>query len=975
MRRFLWGLPLLAAVPAAAQPVLVRLGAHEGFGRVVFEFTQPQAFTSERTGNALVLHFPGSGDVPDASGSARNVAAVTGGGDMATLTLVPGARLRMTRMGNRVVVDVLDPAPKKPVLASGPGKMTPPAPAVPAAATASPLATAQLAAPPQATAIRTAPPPAAASPATPPLATPPPAVVSPGAAVPAAAMPASAVPVALKPATTAAVPRGESPPPVFSPTVTLAVAATHLATPPGTKGSAVMLPFGPGVAAAAFQHGDEAWVVFDERRPVDLAGLGGDVIFAGAAVELLPTATLLRLKTGPAQTLKLDRRPDGWSLLSTEAAAPGPAIMPVAKQTRMLFAVSSPGLVVTVPDGDTGHNLLVGTLKTAGPGVPVPFHVPEFAIVPSWQGVVVEPVSDRTVLRAVPEGYAIEAGSALSPSPENGVALARAAILTRRFDFPAGPVTTLLRRLQAQVQEEGQTPSQARLNPRKAAAQTMIALGLGAEAQSLLQLAVAEDPRAAADPDVTGLSAIAALLSFRPEQADGVDSPGLSGSDEITLWRAVRKAAEREASPEAAQAFAATVGLLLAYPDALRNRLLPVAAETMVAGGASQAADAFLASMPDEPLLAFARAMRLEQKGDNASALAVYDVLANGRDRLASARAATRGTMLRLATGAFDLAQAADALEHSLGDWRGDVRERDLRLSTAGIEARAGHWRNAFSLLKETALLFPDDGPAIAARVTALLGDLLHGPGANAIAPLDLATLAEENAEAIAKSDEDGMALLLADKLMALDLPQRAAPVLERLAAAAPRGAGRAALGARLAGMRLHEGDLAAAHDALAATEATDLPAALEAERDFTDARIHALQHDIGGATAILSRLGTAEAAAERAKILAESGDWHGAALALAEAASRTLPDSGPLSPEQQDLVLRLASAQSRAGDDDALHVLGDRLGKKMSGPRADLFRLLTARPVSSPGELRRVSTDITLARALPTSLAAIGTR
>ena len=488
-------------------------------------------------------------------------------------------------------------------------------------------------------------------------------------------------------------------------------------------------------------------------------------------------------------------------------------------------------------------------------------------------------------------------------------------------------------------------------------------------------MAVTEDPRAANDPDIGGLAAIAALLSFRPQEADALDAPALSGSDEVTLWRAAHMAVVDQGSPAAAQGFSATIPLVLAYPAALRNRLLPLAAETMVAGGAGKAADTLLASLPDEPLLAFARAARLEQKGDTGAALTLYDALATGRDRLGSVRATTRATLLRLASGAIGPAEAAETLEHSFAGWRGDARERDLRLKTAGIAAQAGKWREAFSILKETADLFPDDASLIGTQMTALLGDLLHGPGAAAIKPLDLVTIAEENAGAIAKSDASGMALLLADKLTALDLPQRAGPVISQMAAALPPGSVRAGLGARLATLRLAEGDGVGAANALASTDAPDLSTDLQAERGLADARIHALSHDVAGAAAILARLGTPAADMLRADILGNSGDWHGAASALEDAASRTLPVSGPLGAEQQDLVLRLASARSRAGDEGALHSLGMQQDGRMSGARADMFRLLTSAPVGAVADLPRAGSDVALARALPSSLAALGAK
>lgn len=992
MRTLRWA-ACLAAMPALAiaQPALIRTGTHGDYGRVVFEFPQPVEFTTDRIGDTIVLHFPGGGALPSDAGTTRNVSSVMGGADVATVTMVPGARLHIMRLGNRVVLDVRAALPAK--------RVAPPAPAARLQARSTrPAPEAEVvAAPPvpvptqQATVVLRAEPPHVVE-ASPPS--------KPGAPSPAAAVASSPVPkpapiappeaaapvvvtapalLARPVATPPPAPASPSPPNTLPPNTlpadTLALAASRIPTPVGSQGSAAVLPFGSSVAAASFRHGDEAWVVFDDRRPIDLAALAEDPVFKGAAVEVLPAATLLRVKLPRPSDIRLERLPDGWAVIAATGSSVGPALMPLNRPSRLLLPVASPGQVVVVPDADTGRNLLVGTLKAAGPGVPVAIRAPEFAIRPSWQGVVVEPVSDHTNLRTVPDGFAIETGSPLSPMPENGPALASAAALTRRFDFPSEPVPALLHRLQAQIQDIGQAPPQARLGLRKAAAQTMLALGLGAEAQSLLKLAVEEDPRAMTDPDISGLTGIAALVSFRPQEADGLDAPDLSGTDEVALWRAIRTAMQTEDAPSAAPVLAATAGLILSYPNALRDRLLPVAVETMARSGAVQAADALLASLPDEPLLTFARAIRLEQKGQTAAALTLYDALAASRDRLASVRAATRATLLRLATGAMTAADAAKSLESNFMTWRGDARERDLRLTTADIEARAGQWRKAIATLKETAQLFPVDSALIAARTTALLNELLHGPAATSMPPLDLVTLADENADTIAHSDVPGMGALLADKLMALDLPQRAGPVIERMANAAPPGVTRATLGVRLAALRFGEGDLTEAASALTATDASGLPPPLQEARGLLDARIHAQAHDTAGATAILSNLGTAAADELRASVLADSGDWHGAALALGTVVARAIPESGPLTTEQQDLLLRLASAHSRATNEAALHTLGLRQAARMTGPRGDMFRLLTDAPVNGPGDLRRVAGDIALARALPSQLNVLGAR
>ncbi len=974
MRTSLWLLTAALASPAAAQPVVVRLGTHDGFGRVVFEFEQSQAFTTERSDNALLLHFPAGGDIPDVPGTARNIAAVTGGGGLATITLRPSSRLRVARLGKRVVVDVLDPAPAKPPASRTAAAKQPVAAPVAERPGTAPEPGAAVAADRSATVSRPVPQPMA-SPVPPdaPPARSPPAVPTPtpASSISVPATPASSTPAMSTPASLPAEP------PVATPATTLALAAVPAPSAAGPGDGAAMLPFGPTVAAASFRHGEEAWVVFDDPRPIDVAALAGDPAFADATVDLLPSATLLRFKLPASRVVQLQRQPEGWSVIAKDGPANGPIVMPSSAASRLLFAAASPGQVVVVPDRATGRNLLIGTVRAAGPGVPVTMHVPEFAIYPSWQGVVVEPVSDRVALRAVPEGFVVTTGGPLAVALEQSASFANAAVLTRRFDFPAEPVATSAPPPASPGPgRAARRAAQARLAARKAAAQTMLALGLGPEAR------IAAPPRRRRGPTgmrrtrtSMGLTAIGALLSHRPDEAGGLQAPALDGSDETALWRGVRVAMTNPASPEAAQVFAATAGLVLAYPSALRTRLLPVVAETLVAGGAGKAADAMLASLPDEPLVAFARAARLEQKAETDAALTAYDALAIGRDRLVSARAATRAAYLRLATGRITPADAVKTLEQRFADWRGDARERDLRLRTADIAAQAGDWRKAFSILKDTAELFPESAADIAAKMTAMMSTLLHGPGASQIKPLDLVSLAEENASTIAQADTSGMVLLLADKLTALDLPARAGAVIERMVSAAPPGDGRAALGARLATLRLSEQDPAAAAAALSATEAADMSAGVRDDRLMVDARVHAMMNDRAGAAAILAKLGTSAADEARATILAEDGDWHGAALALDSVAATKLPDTGPLGPEQQDFVLRLVSAHSQAGDEAALQNLAAKQAGRMSGARAEMFRLLTSAPVSRMSDLRRIGGEVAMARALPSSLAAIGTR
>jgi len=955
MRRLVL-LTALAWAPAmAADVTMVRVGTHVGYGRVVYVFSQRVSFQMEQAGNTATLHFQGVGVVPGSNRVAHNVTSVQGGDSQATITIAPGTHVRTTLWGNRIIVDVLDagrgeaagkPGARRQMRMAG--RTAPAAAKLPATAqvltapSAAPAAAAQ--------AIETAP-------------------VVPVAQTPIAA--GGAVPAPVAPSVAAPLPPAA--PVAGAPAEPLSLVATHVDLPAGVSGAAALLPFSRTVGAAAFRRGGAAWVVFDERRPIDLAGLKDDPVLAGATVQMLTAATLLRMPLAEGSELRLTHQAAGWAVAALTAAAPLTPIIPVNDATQMRLAASGVGQVVVVPDPDTGENLLVGTLRDKPAGVAVARQVPDFVLRPTWQGVLVEPLSDRTDLRAMPEGFVVDTGGdMLSPQPDAARALSDAAYLTRRFDFPADPPATLLRRLQAQVDAASQAPAQARGAPRKAAAQTMIALGMGAEAQAMLHLAAEEDPRLAADPDAIGLSAIAALLAGRDGESAGLADPALSGTDEVALWRAVRAAMKTEDAPEAAPVFAATLPLILSYPSALRDLLLPLAAETMARGHTPEAVDALLAKLPDEKRLAYARALRLQAKGDTAAALAAFDALAAGRDRLTSARAATRAILLRQSSGALTPAQTASALEGQFFAWRGDRRERDLRLRVADLQAQAGAWRPAFDLLREAAALYPDDSGLIQGHTAGLMTTLLTGPAAATISPLDLVALAEENAEAMAVAP-DRANELLADKLVALDLPKRAGPVLERMMRGAPIGPIQARLGLRLAKMRSDDGDDAGALTALSDSQAETLPPDLTEDRALLRARITAHQGHPAEAAAALAELGTAAADDLRASILTDAHEWRGAEAALLDLVAKTVPAVGPLDPAEQDTLLRLASASAMAGDGEELHALGLDGATRVSGPRADLFMLLTEAPVSGVADLGRSATEVALARALPAGLAVVG--
>lgn len=967
--------PLLLASPAWAQspaptPIAVRYGNHPGFGRLVFDTADGASVASNRSQNVVTVQLGRPSRLEDGS-KPHNVSAIRSDLTTVIFDIAAGATLRRSIVNRHLVLDVLDPPPvaAKPLAAVQPPKRSPNEPAhVAGAPTDSgrrfvrsmPEAHEWLQAPENAVVTADA-----------------------DKNVGAVSMPALGAKTAGEaiagPLAAQASDVGQA-----------ALRAASSTAPEAGAGHRLSVPFGPSVGAAAFRRGTDAIVVFDERKPIDLSALQDDPVFGHATVQLLPTATVLRMKLVTPAELRLERRAGAWIVTAIGGDAVPPPLQPILPDQAggmVNLLAPQPGLVVSMPDLTTGGILIVGTQRAPGQGVAVARRAPEFVLLPTWQGVVVEAISDSIALHATTAGFELSAegdGEALaSSSKSSDLAVAAAAShLSRAFDIPDLPTKALIRRMQGAVISAAATPVQSRAEPRRAVAQSMIALGMGVEAQALLGLAATGDARSSEDPTAVGLSAIAGLLAGRTAEATGIDDPRLDGTDEVAFWRAVRVAMGRPAAPAAAQTFANTLPLLLNYPAGLRDRLLPLVAETMALGGQSAAAQILVDQHKDDTSLDMARGFlsqaQAHEKGESpAAALAIFDRIAHTGDRLARFHAAVDGAELRLSSGAATPAQTADTLEKLLFAWRGDDHEVDLRLRVAELQAQSGQWRPALKLLRETEADWPDRRASTHARLQATLAQAVSPTAQAALKPFDLVALVEENAD-LMPDGEAGQKLAehVCDQLVALDLPDRTLPFLEKMVATGKPGVARAAFGDRLAAIRLQQGNANGAIDALSATVSDELPATLLESRTITFAAAVAKQGDFASAQRALNELDTERGDLELVDLADATKRWPEAVTAIRHYTNRTLPNSGPLTEAQAQLLLRFASAASQAGDSVVLQQLrSQNLARLPAGKTTDLFNLLTDQPVRAISDLAHVTRDVALARAIPGGLSAVAMR
>ncbi len=795
-----------------------------------------------------------------------------------------------------------------------------------------------------------------------------------------ATIPSSATPVMPVPAPgPKPAPAAGLPPPAPAPAQEQAspvAPSVVLLTQDGTLGGpSILLPAAKLTGAAAFSRNGELRVVLDSPVSLDLSQLKDDPVFGGTTERLLPDGSELRLRVKPGATPRLVRQDAGWQLTLARAAGPVLLITGTAQAGVLTLAAAGAGHVVAVEDDATGGRLLVGTQRGVGQRVVAPHRAAEWALLPSWQGVVVQPLSDRVKLEGKEAGFELMAAdppalALLWPDTLSAVG-ADGHAMTRRFDFPALPAPMLHTRLAAALRDAATTPLAGRAAPRLRVAEAMLACGLDAEAAAVLQVAATDDPSVMADPAWHGLSGIAAWLSAQAggaaPSAPAFDTARLGDSDEAALWRGLW-GTDQAAS---AAAVGARWRLLLSYPEVLRRRMLPAVASLLARGGQDGPLTELLAAAPD-PSLDVVRAGLAQRQGKPDEALRLLDRVAAGNDRLARAQAAELATEQRLSSGKLTQAAAAALLDKQVYAWRGGERELRVRLRAAGLHAEAGDWRQALSLLRETDTLFPGSHDVIHAAEVSVVSTLVHTDKAARLGALDLVALADDASLVLgADAAEAALAPLLADKLLALDLPERAEPILRRLLDGAAGGPAEPALGLRLAGLLADRGDGSGALAVLDRSGQQTTPRDVAERRALLRARLLASAGRAADALTALAAFTDRPAVEAQAGLREGLHDWSGAEQVL-----RSLADMPGPSDARQTLALRAARDASEASDMGGLRAMREAYGSLFIGSaNAGLFAVLTAEPVGQVTDLPRAGHELTAIRALPASLTVTAAR
>lgn len=970
--------------PETALPV--RIGSHEKYTRFVFDWTKTVDYKVQEDGETVEVRFssPAKIDVNAlrerlTSAGTAMTAKADGGGMVVALAHKPGGSVRHFRLGTKVVVDLLKESDqaKKP---EAPAQPQQPAPAKPQVSAAAEPAKADPKVEPE----------PKSEPKTTPKAAPkaeakaaPPEEPKPAAADRSKDEPPlpDAAPVAKvkEEALSAEKPEADGSTGEASDVSAEAPAASPDAgeTPPLARAVSLVFEWPEPVGVAVFRRDPYIWAVFDKRAQLNLAALrdaGSGVV---GMIEQLPvgTGTVVRMIPKPGLNPRVDLEGTNW-VIRFQPSELRPQI-PIALRirpevttgTELELPVSEFGKILRIPDPEVGDMITVATLKAPGHGIAGKRRYPEFALLPSAQGIGIEQFNDdvsirdggdRGVVITVPGGLHI---SSVGQDDKDGADF----LGPRVFNFEnwfGNSKERFIPARQTMFSTVVSVPDDRRDDARLDLARFYFARGFGAEALGVLRTIEYSNQDMASQPEFRALKSAIQVYMGRPLEArKALLDPSLDQYKEIALWRGSMYLQSGDVKRAAAQ-FRTGEPALSSYPDPIKSRLAVELLEASLADLDIGTAGIWLGQL-GEKIDVLPRALAARVKF-NQGALArdsrkldeaeqIWTHLKDGKDAFNAARAEFALIELGLQQETIEPDDAIERLDRLRYQWRGDDLELSVLRRLGQLYLAKNDYRKGLSTLRTAVTYFPDRKKVkdIAQSMTEAFRKLHLAGAADALPPLKALSLYDDFRELTpAGAEGDLMIQRLADRLVAVDLLDRAASLLAHQVRYRLKGEDRARVGAKLALINLLDRNPKGALSALRNSFQPNLPYDVEDDRRRIRAKATMELGRFEDAIALLAGDVSREADLLRANIYWHTKDYSEAAKVLQRLAGDPI-EKGAYPEDQARYILSWTVALRLKRDEPGVKMLRELYGPGMSESKlADAFAYISN---ASPGNAESV--------------------
>jgi hypothetical protein len=776
---------------------------------------------------------------------------------------------------------------------------------------------------------------------------------------PAAEAPKAAAPEQVPAAAVAAATKGEP-------------AAASVEARRDSDGLRVTFSFTAPTPAAMFRRADTVWLVFDRSGAIDVDAIrakGGAII---GDVSRLPLekgqAIRMRLNRPQMPSLESDGRTGtDWTLTFADRVQTAPLPLMLLRNitdpalANVSVPLANPGLLHKLVDPDAGDTLLVVTAPPPTRGFIKRQDFVELSLLESVHGVVAHPNSDDVTAQ-------VGSDKVMFGRP-GGLTLSSADVAAERATAAARPLfdadewrrnrdENFTARLDALIKAMAAAGNEGLPQARLDLANFYMARGMFHEARGVTNLILSETKAASEDAAVVMVHAVASILIGHPDRGlKDLANPAIGNGYDSQLWKALAFARQGKWA-DAREKFKNAEFSIAALPLEMQRIVIADAMRASLevkdyAGASRRRSELEVVGAPKEmkPEIAVLRGRLAEALGHDKDALDAYKYAANSPDRPSATEGRLLELLLRRKRGELGHAETLRELETLSAIWRGDGIEVKTLAVMAQIYADAGRYGESLAATRTATRLQPNSELTRQSQdgASALFAQLYLSPKGDDMKPIDALGMFYEYRELTPIGRRgDEMIRRLSERLVAVDLLDQAAELLQYQVDKRLEGAARAQVAARLAMVYLTNRKPDHAIAALRSTRIADLSGELRQQRLLLEARA---QSDVGRhdlALDIISNITGREAIRLRSDIYWASRRWREASEQIELYYADRWRDFKPLNSVEKGDVIRAVVGYALAEDAIGLGRFREKYAPLMSGDSDRTAFELASKPAAA---------------------------
>jgi len=723
------------------------------------------------------------------------------------------------------------------------------------------------------------------------------------------------------------------------------------------EGLRLTFSFPAPTPAASFRRGDTVWLVFDSKKSLDVEPIrakGGAII---GDVSRLPLekgqAVRIRLNRPLLHSLSSDDRGKGtaWTLAFAEKMQNPPQPLMVLRNitdpalANIVMPLANAGQLHRLMDPDAGDTLLVVTASPPVRGFIKRQDFVDFALLDSAHGIAMRPNSDDVAIEIAPDKAIIGKPGGLTLSPVDAAAERAPTAVRPIFDveeWRKNQQANFIARQDALIAAAAAAEPEQRAQARMNLARFYMARGMYPEAKGMIEFLLADPGPKNEEFTALMVHAIASNLINRPDVAlKDLASPIIGNNYDSQLWQGLAFARQAKWA-DAREKFKNVEFAIASLPLDLQRIVTADAMRASLevkdyAGASKRRAELDVVGVPDEqkPAIAVLRGRLAEALGHDLDALDDYKFSIASNDRAAASEGKLLEIGLRQKRDEISQADALRDLELLSMTWRGDAIEVKTLQMLAQIYADNGRYAESLAAGRTATKLQPNSEVSRAAQdqASALFSQIFLSPKGDDLLPIDALGMFYEFRELTPIGRRgDEMIRRLADRLVAVDLLDQAAELLQYQIDRRLEGSARAQVAAKLAMVYLMNRKPDLAITTLRSTRIADLSGELRTQRLLLEGRA---QSDIGRhdlALDIISNISGREAIRLRSDIYWAARRWRESSEQIELYYGDRWRDFKPLNAVEKSDVIRAVVGYALGEDAIGLARFREKYAPLMSG-------------------------------------------